>query len=246
MNKKNHSGVVLKANDFKENAQIISLFTPNGKESLIVRGAKKINSKTRIFAQPLTLISYRKTLNRELNTLIEGEVIDSFSSIKADQDKMNVVYPILEKLYLFGNETKDDQVLFEFIIMLLDLLKNTKFSDVLLVIFEVKLLYLLGLAPRFFDCPSCGKKLKVGYFSIEAGGVLCELCSHFGFNLDRVQTEALKQLYLIKPEKIDEQFLQKHFENIEFLQLIIDDYYLKYLDFKSKSKKIITQLKAQN
>lgn len=243
---KNLQGVVLKATDFKENAEIIYLYTPSGRVNLIVRGSKKINSKTRPFTQPLTLISYRKTSNKELNTLIEGEVADVFLSIKSNIKKMAIAYPLLEKLYLFGDKTLDDQQLFNFSVHILNLLKTSAYPEVLLVIFEVKLLYLLGLAPRFANCPICNKRTHKGYFSIEVGGLICDDCQMHGYNLNQAQSDSLKQLYLIKYENIDEQFLKSHQENIELLQTTIDNYYLKYLDFKSQSKKVMTRLKVEN
>ena len=105
-NERESLGLVLKTSDYQENAALINLLTPSGKLNLIVRGAKKINSKTRAFAIPLTLLQFEHTNNRELNTLTKCEVLDYYSSIKENPKLMFVAYAILEKSISFPWPTK--------------------------------------------------------------------------------------------------------------------------------------------
>ena len=186
---------------------MINLLTPSGKLNLIVRGAKKINSKTRAFAIPLTLLQFEHTNNRELNTLTKCEVLDYYSSIKENPKLMFVAYAILEKINLIPMADQDDKLFYQFVVDTLNLLKNTQYPDSLLAIFELKLLYLLGVNPRFNQCPICNKPVKDGCFSVEAAGVVCrDDCWNILTDLSFNHTKMMKYLYTIKLDKVDENF----------------------------------------
>lgn len=239
MKERESLGLVLKTNDYQENAALISLLTPKGKLNLIVRGAKKINSKTRAFAMPLTLLQFEHTTNRELNTLTKCEVLDYYSTIKENPQLMFVAYALLEKINLIPSVEQDDALFFQFVVDTLNLLKNTKYPETFLAIFELKLLYLLGVNPRFNQCPICNKPVKDGCFSVEAAGVVCSMDAMTTItDLSTNHTKMMKYLYTIKLDKIDEAFLALVSPFIEEINDVIDRYYMRYLDFTSKTKLI--------
>ena len=67
-------------------------------------------------------------------------------------------------------------------------------------LFDLKLLYLLGVSPEFRECVICGNKdIEDGKFSVENGGVICNKHLINYVNLDVVETKALKLIYYIKP-----------------------------------------------
>ena len=51
-------GIVLKTMDYQENSKIIYLITNNGIDSIIVRGANKLNGKTFLYTHEITKINY--------------------------------------------------------------------------------------------------------------------------------------------------------------------------------------------
>ena len=55
------TGIVLKNRDYQDNAQIIYVLTKDNLDSILVRGAKKIDSKTRPLAQIITKIEGLRT-----------------------------------------------------------------------------------------------------------------------------------------------------------------------------------------
>jgi len=245
-NERESLGLVLKTSDYQENAALINLLTPSGKLNLIVRGAKKINSKTRAFAIPLTLLQFEHTNNRELNTLTKCEVLDYYSSIKENPKLMFVAYAILEKINLIPMADQDDELFYQFVVDTLNLLKNTQYPDSLLAIFELKLLYLLGVNPRFNQCPICNKPVKDGCFSVEAAGVVCrDDCWNILTDLSFNHTKMMKYLYTIKLDKVDENFLGLVSQFIPEIAEVIDRYYQRYLDFTSKAKLIGQKMSAE-
>lgn len=247
MNERECLGLVLKTSDYKENAALITLLTKDGKQNLIVRGAKKINSKTRAYTLPLTLLRYESTVNRSLNTLTKCEVVEYYSAIKESPTHLFVAYAMIEKINLVQSDQQDDALVFQFVIDTLNLLKATAYPEVILAIFELKLLYLLGVNPRFNQCPHCNKAIKDGSFSVEAAGVLCSdgtLMMSTDLSIDH--TKMMKYLYAIKLDKVDEAFLALCQPFMEEINEVIDRYYLLYLDFSSKAKIIGQKMANKN
>ena len=82
MNTDKTEGIILKATEFKESSKILHLLTIEGKKSVLLKGAKKINNKYRYMAYPLNYISYISSAAK-LPTFIDGHTGDS--STKIDQ-----------------------------------------------------------------------------------------------------------------------------------------------------------------
>ena len=108
---------------------------------------------------------------------------------------------------------------------------------------EIKLLYLLGIAPTLNGCNKCAKKTNELFLSINLGGTCCKDCiKDCGYDLDLNETKIFKYLYLIKLENIDEKFLKLIDDTNIDLSHFIDRYYEKYMDFYSKTKKVIKKI----
>ena len=92
------SGIVLKNIDYQDNAQIVYILTKNSIDSILIRGTKKIESKTRPLAQLITKIKGIKTDGSKMSTLTEGVVEESYIQIKDDIVKTQAVLCIFEKI----------------------------------------------------------------------------------------------------------------------------------------------------
>jgi DNA repair protein RecO (recombination protein O) len=171
-----NKGLIVKVQDYLENAVIATILSPNGKQSLIIRGAKKLNTSTRRFANILTLIEFNQTESKSMGTLTEGVILDNYTLIKDDLIRFNYALLILEKIAFFIEQITDFDTLYNFTIDILNKLKTTSYLNSYVLIFEIKLLYLLGVAPSFKTCPKCGKKVINGALDIKNGGYLCESC----------------------------------------------------------------------
>lgn len=234
-------GVVIKKSDYKENGHLITMLTPDGKETYIVRGSKKISSVTRNYVNLLTKMNFNCTTNMKLNTLTEASIITTYLNIQEDIDKLNVAMVILEKVNFFGEEITNHKLLYDFVCLILDTLNSTQYPYILLSLFEIKLLYLLGVSPELNKCVLCGNKEELR-FSINNGGMICS--NHFSITPDLTNNEvaAMKLLYFVKPDKINEELLKLTSEYYLSISKVIDAFYLKYLEFNSKAKKIINQI----
>ena len=236
------TGIVVKNLDYQDNAQIVYILTKDELISVIIKGAKKIDSKTRPLAQIITKISGLRTKSSRISTFTEGFILDNFNNIKLDNNKSLINMAIIEKIVTFSTHIDNPKQFFDFCLLIFKLLDSTKYPSIVLNLFEIKLLYLIGIAPVLNHCLRCNSNTNL-LLSINNGGTVCSKCAHqLGYNLNSSETELFKYLYLIKLEKIDEEFL-KIVSNLNIkLDENIDKYYERHIDFHSKTKKIIKKV----
>lgn len=237
------TGIVLRNLDYQDNAQIIYVLTKENIESILVRGAKKIESKTRPLAQIITKIKGLRTEGKSFSTLTEGLVENNFNAIKEDFVKTQATMCIMEKIYhLFPNITMTEKN-YDFLESILNIMENTNYPKSLLLLFEVKFWYLLGINPNFNTCTNCGKELEAGFLHVDEGGLICYDCApSFECDLNFECSKIIKYLYYIKVEKIDDHFLSLIEAFYEPITKVVDKYYEKYLDFYNKSKEIFYKI----
>lgn len=257
-----YQGLVLKTKDYKENASLVTIITKDFKQNYVVKGTKKINSKTAKWINFFNYISFNATDTPNLNTLTEAYVINYFPNINIDQDKLEVAFIISEKLDLFFEQVNDTNKLFEFTLKILELLEKTNYPKQVLQLFEIKIMYLLGISPVLNQCVKCGNMNDHNnddnkfFFSVLLGGVICKKCMIYdefnsnNFILNNELTKVFKYLYYIKIENIDEEFLKLIFEIEKIsgekeLNKTIDLYYQEYLDFTSKVKKVYLAMRGE-
>lgn len=237
-----NEGLIIKVQDYLENAVLGTILTDKGRETLIIRGAKKVNSSTKRLAGVLTRIEFNHTESTGLSTLTEGVVIDNYTSIKDDLIRYNYAAVILEKLNFFSEQINDYKTLYNFTMELLERLKATSFANALILVFEIKLLYLLGVAPSFNKCPSCGNKAINGALDIKSGGFLCNDCHYLKeVSLNIIDSLLFKKIYVTKMNEITDDYL-KEFNNHLNINKCINKYYEWHLDFKSRVKEILEKI----
>jgi len=74
--------VIIKTQDFKENDKLVWFYTEkSGKITAVVRGAKKSKSKFLALTLPLCYGEYMVYKGKNLYTLQEGKIINSFQGL---------------------------------------------------------------------------------------------------------------------------------------------------------------------
>lgn len=240
VNKKKVEGIVLKINDHKDNNSLVMLLTKDGIENYIVRGTKNINSKLASIAQPLKRVEYFVTTNKQVNTVTEGQVIDNYTNVKNQKEKLLVAESISESIYSFSNHIEDNDLLYEFFLEILNYLKETDYPLDLLNYFDIKMWYLTGISPLFSSCPICNNT-NTNYFSVTNGGNLCNEC-RTNTCYDEYVSNLLKIAFLLKLDKLNEEFLKLMSEYQPKINEIIKLYYREYLDYENFNRKLIEKL----
>lgn len=231
-------GVVLKTIDYQENSKIIYLLTNQGIKSAVVRGAKNLKSHTYSYAQPLVKIEFEIKKDRYIGA---NKILDNYNSIKLDYNKITYALRIIEICYTLGEHITDSKLFYDFTTEILDLINNNEVYDIYELIFKIKTLYLLGVAPVFTKCVSCSSKENLIGFSFNNGGMKCSDCvKQDDFIYPKETVLEIKTIYLRKLNElillIKDNKLKYNYDKISrFLEL----YYEQYLGFVSKVNKVL-------
>lgn len=168
----NLEGIVIKTIDYKESSQIVYLYTNRGIDSFLARGSKKNVSSLKGACELMNRISYTKTNSKGLSTLINYDILNSYSNAKKDLAILDYVNIIFEACYKL-KENINYQTAYSFLVITLDKINDGFDYRILTDIFLVKYLYLLGVNPYLKNCVICNKSSVVG-LSIEKGGLVCQ------------------------------------------------------------------------
>lgn len=231
-------GIVIKSMPYQENAKIVSVITSTGKESMILKGAMQHNSRTFRFSQELTHLEFET----KRHYFSGGRILNSFGSIKSDLKAMQSVIRIFEIVDHLTDHINDFSTFYSFLLQILTLLDRSVDAPLVEILFRVKTLYLLGVAPVFGKCVECESKTNLIGFALEQGGMICSNCVKIQNNLySRLIMEPLILLYTTKMYEIDS-LLSRVKINYQSCDLFLNQYYEQFLGFRSKTADIIEKL----
>lgn len=171
-------GIVIRSMDYGEGNKIITLLTKtNGKAGVLVRGAKKVKSKHSSLAQPFTYGEFVYFRTSGLGTLNHGEIIESYHHLREQLDLAAYASYAAE---LTDRAVQDDEATgfhFEQLNACLKALKEGKDAQIVIHLYEMRILDLSGYAPELDECVSCGNRIGPFRLSPHAGGILCSRCA---------------------------------------------------------------------
>ena len=229
-------GIILNTIDYKENHKIIYLLTKEGKESLLINGAKNIKKGQSNETQVLTKVSYiKKGNNLAKATLLES--IDYYNEIKIDIKRMAVASYLIEVVYRFIHNDTNFIMLYNLLDKFLEELKIANNLKLLLLEFRIKLLYFLGIEPNFKTCVHCGSKNNLVGLALRFGSMEC-IEHESKDNIGIYATNIIQLLYKDKTLKIN---LDDN-NVVDYLSDLIDKYYSYHLNDKIKSEKMLVDL----
>jgi DNA repair protein RecO (recombination protein O) len=180
----NTQAIVLSSKSFGEADRILTLLTyERGKSKVIARGARRPKNRLAAIVQPLSHIEVQILEGNQLDTLNQGQLINSFRFLREDLDKMSYAFYLCE---LFETATEGATELRDYFILLLtalELLQNFENLSLTRIFIEVKLILLQGYAPSLSNCYSCNRPLILPlnsdwFFEPDDGGIRCGQCSH--------------------------------------------------------------------
>ncbi|WP_256760197.1 DNA repair protein RecO [Cohnella sp. WQ 127256] len=172
-------GLVVRSIDYGEGNKIITLLTPtHGKQGIIVRGAKKLKSRYGSLAQLFTYGDYSYYKTGALGTLNSGEILESFRELREGLEGPAYAAYAAE---LTDRGIQDDEAaayLFHQLKACQIALAEGKDPQIVLRVYEMKVISAAGYAPMLDECVNCGRQDGIFRFSSNAGGALCSSCRH--------------------------------------------------------------------
>lgn len=198
--------VVIKTQDFKENDKLVWFYTEKlGKITAVVRGAKKSKSKFLSLTLPLCYGEYVVFKGKNLYTLQEGKIVNSFQGLLNDLYKLTYSSYLCELIDIACDNDEINVALFRNLVTTLYLL-NTDALDYELLIraFELRLLKETGYDLNLDNCSICRKKISSSnYISLSYYGGVCDECpKEHGLFISKGTYNALRFLIKMDPQKL--------------------------------------------
>ncbi|WP_168190026.1 DNA repair protein RecO [Caloramator sp. E03] len=241
----NVQGVVLKYIKLGESDKIITLLTDKlGKIDAVAHGARRTKSKFMASTQPFCYGEYQLHKGKNLYTISQSNIINSFQTILMDLDKVAYGMYFLELIdNITENEVKSISILALILKTLYILTHDEVDLRLLRLVFDFKAISISGYMPQIVNCVKCGRRIKEGYFSINRGGMICTDCKDnqavYGIN-----KETLNNLHIIKNIKLENLRNIKYDEkSINYLQNIMTKYILYQTETDFKSLSILDKIK---
>jgi DNA repair protein RecO (recombination protein O) len=198
-------GIVIGVASVSDNDKMLTMLTPDlGKISVFCKGAKKNRSA---FLSSSEYLAFSDIVvfkgNSDIYSLNSAEPIEVFYNLRIDIEKLSYAAVMTKIIYDVSQEEercdKKLQLLLNALYMLSETNKN---PDLILGIFELRLLVILGFRPNLSHCVGCQKDIedcrggnlplknnedecrgdyqspvKQYYFSIKDNGIKCSTCA---------------------------------------------------------------------
>ncbi len=174
------SGIVLRTTKYGETGIIVTLLTRDfGRVSAIAQGVRTKKSRllggVQLFAYS-EIVMYKAKQKTGLYHLDEMEVLEGFSNLRSDLDKMAYAAYFAEVAREASNEDSPDGEL-------LSLVLNTLFAidrglwdfEKIKTVFEWRMASILGYAPNLSGCSACASDEIFG-LSLTEGTAFCQSC----------------------------------------------------------------------
>ena len=214
-------GIVISSVDYKESSKIVNLYTPNGKVSIIAKGALNPKKGLLGFITTGNIVSFVST-DTNFKSLVEYSFIDGVYNLNESIEKIEAFSVIIDLMKEIPDDI-DHKKTYEFIKKIILSFKDNNTKKVL-SIFLIKILYIFGYSPNLKTCVRCGKENLVS-FSVTSGGGLCNNCSVADIDYLNIW----KEYYYSKKDISD-------YTDADFNKLLKDikEYYLFHMGIKLK------------
>lgn len=233
-------GIIINSKDYKDSSKILDIFTKEyGLIGVIAKGCKSLKSNLRSVTGKLTYATFTIYYKKDkLSILSEASVINNFSNIKKDIEKISYASFLIDLTNQVYKQCEDIS-LYDLLISALVKI-NENFNPLVIAnIIELKYFEYLGVMPNIDGCSICGSK-SVVTLSSDKGGYLCSKCHT---NEPIVSDKAIKLVrmyYYVDIEKISKLDISK--DIIFEVNNFIDDYYDRYTGLYLKSKSFLKNL----
>ncbi len=232
--------IIIKTQKYKEDSKIVRLLTEEGVISSLGRGCLKLKSKNFYLLHEITKIEFDLQIRKNSFNIIKStKLIDNYSTIKTEPEKVATVLEIFEIVNIFAEHISDYKIFYNFLSDILNKIKISVYPKLYKIIFKIKILYLLGVAPEFTMCVNCGNKNDLVGFDFESGGMKCNKCCSFKTILENDIFIVFKKLYLTKLHNITDEI---EINNLDECDTFINYYYSKYLGYNIKTTNVFKKI----
>lgn len=238
-------GIIIKEVNTGEADKIVTIFTKKlGKIQAVARGARRPNSRLIAGSQLLCYSDFVLQKGKEMYEMKSCEVIESFYNIRYYLDKLTYASHMVDLVTEVSEENLSyPKVLQLFLNTLYVLSTKDKNPELLIRIFEIRLMSIVGFEPQVIECLGCKKVDTQIYFSAKMGGIICSECRNLDKSAIKISESTLNTIRFIiycemnklfsfdvgdnvldELKKVSQEFykvnINKHFQKLEFLKTL--------------------------
>ncbi|HHT9129350.1 MAG TPA: DNA repair protein RecO [Candidatus Brocadiaceae bacterium] len=176
--------IVLRRRDYSNSSQIITFYTRDyGKIHTLAKGFKRHVSR-KCSSKAVDLLTHYQILfikkeHTYLHTLTEAILQNNYPLLRNNLDKYYKASYIAELVNEFTQENDPSEHLFDVFLNTLTGMSTDEDATIRLLVFEIKMLKILGYLPEWRHCVNCKnsvQQLPEVHFNAREGGVLCRGC----------------------------------------------------------------------
>lgn len=169
-------GIVFKAIEYKEQSNLVYLYTNQG--IITVKALKSKNPKDKNFGfqNVGNIVSFAiKDDNNQIKTLLEYSIRYSSYKLTESIEKIKALSTIIELINYIPKDNNHKKT-FDFILKTFETINDYPYKTLLL--FLIKMTYCFGINPNLGECATCRSKINLVGFDFKLGGALCSNCTN--------------------------------------------------------------------
>ncbi|HEY5673518.1 MAG TPA: DNA repair protein RecO [Malonomonas sp.] len=173
--------VILRHVDYGESDRIVSLMTAgHGLQKGFARAARKSRKRFGSSLEPFSqVIVHWRAGKGALWSLQETELLEARAGLRTDFHRLTLASYGVELVELLVEEAQPHPLIYELLCHFLDYLSRGGDVKAARLLFELRLVYLLGYIPHLLHCSECLKIFAAEPIRFDAlrGGCLCLACA---------------------------------------------------------------------
>lgn len=173
--------LVLRHRDFSEADRIVSLLTAEfGLQKGFAKAARKSRKRFGAALEPFSqVVVHWRTGRGQLWSLQEMELLAARTGLRTELQRLALASYAVELIELLLEEGQPHQQVYELLCAFLDFLEQGGDGETARLLFELRLVYLLGYIPHLLHCSECLKIFadEPVRFDATRGGSLCVHCA---------------------------------------------------------------------
>ncbi|MFP3124578.1 DNA repair protein RecO [Ectobacillus funiculus] len=237
-------GIVIRTTDYGETNKIITIFSRElGKIGVVARGAKKPKSRLAAISQPFTHGYFLIQIGSGLGTVQQGEILSTMRDLREDLIVTAYASFVIELTDKATEDKQPNAFLFELLYQTLHYLDEGVDPEILALIYQTKMLPVLGLYPQWDACSICGQDEQLTAFSVREGGFLCQLHAKqdpYCIPVNEAVGKLLRLFYHFDLARLGKVSVKE--ETKKQIQTILYAYYDEYCGIYLKSRRFLSQL----
>lgn len=192
-------GIVLLESNMGDYDKMVTILTPNiGKIGCSARGSRRPKSALMAGTQFLSFCDFIIYSSPSSYSINSCDTIEVFYNIRKDLTKLTYAAFITK---IVSDVTDENQYTYNILQLLLNTLymisESDKNLDLILSVFELRLMAYLGFAPQLGCCTTCSSVQNISYFSIQNSGYVCNSCGKSDKSAIRINQDTFNAIKYI-------------------------------------------------